>query len=457
MELKMGHVGLAVAGLLLSRAAMADDAGVYQFKPGQKLAYHSHNKFEFETEDGEGSFTTEIDHAYYVLNTDNEGAWRVLAHHKTLTTRRYPKYQPPEPAANHDYALMRVNPDGSFEVVAKSGHSFRPIFVQVPVAAEERAKGWENQLEFDEKLLCTLLPDNDTPGTIVFTAVEHSPLHDLYGMDRKSTVTIDTNRGLLTSRKLSSKQTYGFKGEGKGWTKLVASEQMSDMQLDRLIADVEAYQGVAKACDALKYDPGETIDGISIAFDRTRKRLVAVDSQVEHELIKQAIAEQLKQIEENRKYAIDSHKRKADKIGKPSPAWQCEGYDGKTYSNESLKGKVVVLDWWYRGCGWCVRAMPQLKSLSDHYQGKPVVVIGMNVDSDPQDAEFVIDKMGLRYPNVKSNFGMGNKFGVQGYPTMFLIDQKGVVRDIHVGYSADLKDEYIKKIDALLAEPGGDR
>jgi thiol-disulfide isomerase/thioredoxin len=116
------------------------------------------------------------------------------------------------------------------------------------------------------------------------------------------------------------------------------------------------------------------------------------------------------------------------------------------------RGKVVVMDFWYRGCGWCMYAMPQVKQLAEDFSGKPVVVLGMNTDREEKDARLVIDTMGLKYPTIHAQ-EIPKKYGVQGFPTLIIIDAEGVVRDVHVGYSPTLRDDLAKKIKGLLEKP----
>jgi peroxiredoxin len=138
-------------------------------------------------------------------------------------------------------------------------------------------------------------------------------------------------------------------------------------------------------------------------------------------------------------------------MGKPAATFETKEIDGKTVKLADLKGQVVVLDFWYRGCGWCVKAMPQMNQLADDFAGKPVAIFGMNTDRNEKDAKFVIEKMGLKYPTLKAE-GLPERFGVQGFPTLIIIDPQGNVHDIHVGYSPDLREKVGKQIKALLAK-----
>jgi hypothetical protein len=61
----------------------------------------------------------------------------------------------------------------------------------------------------------------------------------------------------------------------------------------------------------------------------------------------------------------------------------------------------------------------------------------------------VIKAMELPYPNLKAT-ALPEKFGIRGYPTVIVIGPKGVVRDYHVGYAADLEERLAKTIEGLL-------
>ena len=67
----------------------------------------------------------------------------------------------------------------------------------------------------------------------------------------------------------------------------------------------------------------------------------------------------------------------------------------------------------------------------------------MNTDRNEADAKFVADAMGLKYATLRAE-GIPEKYGVQGFPTLILIDPEGTVRDVHVGYSPTLRADLAK-------------
>jgi peroxiredoxin len=106
-------------------------------------------------------------------------------------------------------------------------------------------------------------------------------------------------------------------------------------------------------------------------------------------------------------------------------------------------------DFWYRGSGWCIRAMPQVKALAEEFKGQPVAVLGMKTDHDEKDAKFVVDELSLNYPVLKAE-GVPEKYSVRDFPTLIIVDQDGRVADIHVGYSPTLRAEVTKSVQKLL-------
>jgi peroxiredoxin len=158
---------------------------------------------------------------------------------------------------------------------------------------------------------------------------------------------------------------------------------------------------------------------------------------------------QIKSHDQEAERLVDRAKRFTKLIGHPSPAWEIKDLDGRTHTLGQYRGKVVVLDFWYRGCGWCMQAMPQVKRVATQYRGQPVAVFGMSNDKDINDAKFVAGRMQLDYPVLHSE-ELPGQYGVQGFPTLIIIDQQGNVADVHVGYSSRLYEDVKADIDHLL-------
>lgn len=128
-------------------------------------------------------------------------------------------------------------------------------------------------------------------------------------------------------------------------------------------------------------------------------------------------------------------------------------------SNTSLKGKVVLLDFWYKACGVCFRQYPKMEAVFDHFKdNKDVAIYFVNngIDSTETIKTFVNNK-NIRIPVlVDRNSKLVKKLKLDGFPTFILIDKKGDIAEIHTGYSRDeasvFEEQTIMKIEALLKE-----
>ena len=157
-------------------------------------------------------------------------------------------------------------------------------------------------------------------------------------------------------------------------------------------------------------------------------------------------------------------------IGKPAPGFTLTVLDGegktKTVSRADLAGKVVMIDFWATWCGPCLVELPEVQKLIESYgkAKKGVVIVALSQDNDPKEpaevrkliestlAKKKIDLTSTPVGKVAldpSN-SVGEAFHVEGYPTVVLIDPKGVVRSAHVGFSPEVGTVLTREIDALL-------
>lgn len=113
----------------------------------------------------------------------------------------------------------------------------------------------------------------------------------------------------------------------------------------------------------------------------------------------------------------------------------------KRISMASLKGKVVLLNFWATWCPPCRHEIPDLVRLQQDLKGKGFTVLGVSLDDEPKVAvpifakEFA-ERQGTRfnYPLLAGNEELARGFGgIRGIPTTFLIDRKGVIREKWIG------------------------
>ncbi|MEA2220785.1 MAG: hypothetical protein QOJ35_3411 [Solirubrobacteraceae bacterium] len=124
----------------------------------------------------------------------------------------------------------------------------------------------------------------------------------------------------------------------------------------------------------------------------------------------------------------------------------------------SLRGRVVLVDFWTYTCINCLRTLPYVKAWDARYRADGLTIVGVHTpefafEKDASNVQRAIEDKGLRYPVVQDNdFGTWNAFTNQGWPSKFLIDAEGRVRYTHLGEGDYAQTE--AAIRALLAEAG---
>ncbi|MCB2203626.1 TlpA family protein disulfide reductase [bacterium] len=137
-------------------------------------------------------------------------------------------------------------------------------------------------------------------------------------------------------------------------------------------------------------------------------------------------------------------------VGKQAPEFSLKDKDGKVYSLESLKGKVVVLNFWATWCPPCKAEIPDLKRVYDKYGEKGVEILGVSLDNKGWSVlKPFVEKWDINYPIVLGGIDIARDYGnVRSIPTTFIINREGKVIDRHVGSIKE--DVLVSKFEKLL-------
>jgi thiol-disulfide isomerase/thioredoxin len=126
---------------------------------------------------------------------------------------------------------------------------------------------------------------------------------------------------------------------------------------------------------------------------------------------------------------------------------------GKSLTTADWKGKVVLVDFWATWCGPCNAEIPRVKDLYKTYHTKGLEIVGIDCDSDDDTVNAFTKDKEMPWTQLREEsqaeepwHPLAKQWGVGGIPTMFLVDKKGVLRDV------DARDGTDAKIAKLLAE-----
>jgi cytochrome c biogenesis protein CcmG/thiol:disulfide interchange protein DsbE len=141
-------------------------------------------------------------------------------------------------------------------------------------------------------------------------------------------------------------------------------------------------------------------------------------------------------------------------VGRPAPGFALKAFDDSPVALETLRGKVVVLNFWASWCyPACYEEAPVLERGWRAYRERGAVVVGIDIQDKAEAAQKFLRDFALSFPNAPDVTGkVSIEYGVYGVPETFFIDRAGRIRHKHVGAVTD--EVFRAQVGRLLAEPG---
>jgi thiol-disulfide isomerase/thioredoxin len=136
-------------------------------------------------------------------------------------------------------------------------------------------------------------------------------------------------------------------------------------------------------------------------------------------------------------------------INKPVPVFKFTDIAGKKWNSKDLKGKVVVINFWFTSCQPCIYEMPLLNEVVAGYNNKGVEFIAPAPENDVQIKKF-LQRYKFDYNIIPSSNDFIDKQQIENFPTHLVVDKKGIVRQLFIGYSNDIGKKLQEEINKLL-------
>jgi thiol-disulfide isomerase/thioredoxin len=138
-------------------------------------------------------------------------------------------------------------------------------------------------------------------------------------------------------------------------------------------------------------------------------------------------------------------------VGGQAPSFLGSALDGQRFDLAAMRGKVVVLNFWFIGCMPCRAEIPGLNKLVKDYNNKDVVFIAIAPDGEADLRTFLKDTA-FNFHVVPNGGDVLGRYGLAGFPRHVVIDKGGIIRWAKTGNVSKIRAEFEQAINDALGE-----
>ena len=433
---------IAVGALLAGQMAAASDLPRYKFVPGEELVYSGSSGFDF----GNGTVADSDTTHFWVTGQNPDGSWHLIfiGQNQEIKTGDYAPAHGVITNGTISFGHLDLLPDG--RRVDKPTNILErqyPTFFPLPADASQAQFGWS----FAKNAGVEATYNVKQTDPWIIESIERGIAYDIKQISVSNTIYFNDELGLVERIHVEKQRARFF---GTGTVELESHALRNQEWMRRFISDADAVDQAEAATVAARKSVETGAAKPETARTAAQQTLESALAHVQYGLLRDKLNSDLGGLDLQFRFARDESEGTDLILNKPSPAWSTTDLDGQKHALEDYRGKVVALDFWSRGCVPCMVAMPQIKALADQFRGQPVAFLGMNDDQRDSDARFVVNKMQLNFLTLHGT-SVTEKYRVDSFPTFIVIDQKGIVRVRHFGYSPTFHQEMAESISNLLS------
>ena len=156
---------------------------------------------------------------------------------------------------------------------------------------------------------------------------------------------------------------------------------------------------------------------------------------------------------------LEEEREQPELVSKTAPDFSASTLDGRTVTLADFRGqKKVVVAFWASWCGPCRLEMPNLIQFykNNHSDSSDFEILAVSIDENPNEAQNFASAMKLNFPVlIDPRQRMANAFGVEGIPTMFVIDKAGKVVYGRAGFDGTMEVRLANALGITLKSAGG--
>lgn len=118
--------------------------------------------------------------------------------------------------------------------------------------------------------------------------------------------------------------------------------------------------------------------------------------------------------------------------GTPFPAFSIRENTGRVWTNDDLRGRVAVFNFWYTGCGPCIKEMPELNTWTEACPEALFFAVTWN---SADEIKAIVERTGFRFHQIVGEEALVKAIGVKQTPVTLIVDRESIVRKVEVGTS----------------------
>jgi thiol-disulfide isomerase/thioredoxin len=249
--------------------------------------------------------------------------------------------------------------------------------------------------------------------------------------------------------------------------------------LKKALEDAPAVEGVEKYLAKLAQEIGTLADRDPAAGEKlvaeAKEFLTALGDKSEDDGVKAAVTQSARTFAALERQ-ITSARKLAELVGKDAAPLNVEGWvNGEPLTDDDLKGKVVLLDFWAVWCGPCIATFPHLREWNEKYGPEGLTIIGLTryynfkwdeetgratrseEEVSPEDEQEMLKKFAAHYKlehrfGIQKDASLAEHYAVAGIPHVVLIDRAGKVALVRVGSGPANAKDIDEKIKELLSK-----
>lgn len=112
-------------------------------------------------------------------------------------------------------------------------------------------------------------------------------------------------------------------------------------------------------------------------------------------------------------------------VGQQAPLFSLQSIDGHSFDLKEHLGKIIVLEFWYRNCGYCIAAVPSLNTLQQEFKGKGFELFSINMNDNKDDIDLFVSTHEVKFPVLTNGITIAKEYGIDRYPIAIIIGKSG--------------------------------